>query len=51
VPVLTALGKNHLAYGVLPAHYDVAGLARFFTTLFRSQNISWWQPVLPAFPI
>lgn len=27
VPVLTMLGKKHLTYGVLPAHYDVVGQA------------------------
>jgi len=27
VPVLSMLGKKHLAYGVLPAHYDVVGQA------------------------
>ena len=25
VPVLKALGKKHVAYGVADAHYDVAG--------------------------
>ena len=27
VPVLTELGRKHLSYGVMPAHYDVVGQA------------------------
>jgi hemoglobin-like flavoprotein len=26
-PVLSMLGKKHLAYGVMPEHYDVVGQA------------------------
>ena len=27
IPVLSMLGKKHLAYGVMPEHYDVVGQA------------------------
>jgi len=31
VPILTKLGKRHVGYGVLPAHYDVVGEALLAT--------------------
>lgn len=47
VPVLEMLGKKHLTYGVLPAHYDVVGQA-LLQTLEAGLGAHWTPDVHKA---
>jgi len=47
VPVLTELGKKHVGYGVLPAHYDVVGQA-LLDTLEVGLGEAWTPSVKEA---
>ena len=44
VPVLQGLGKRHVGYGVLPAHYDVVGQA-LLATLEGGLGAEWTEQV------
>merc|ERR1712127_94479 len=44
VPVLQGLGKRHVGYGVLPAHYDVVGQA-LLATLEGGLGAEWNEQV------
>ena len=47
VPVLQDLGKKHVPYGVIPAHYDVVGAA-LLATLESGLGAEWTDPVKDA---
>lgn len=44
VPVLQGLGKQHVPYGVLPAHYEVVGQA-LIATLTAGLGAEWTSKV------
>ena len=44
IPILTMLGKKHLTYGVLPAHYDVVGQALLETLELGLSPGGHWTP-------
>ena len=44
VPVLENLGKRHVAYGVLPVHYEVVGQALLNTLEIGLSPSGNWTP-------
>jgi nitric oxide dioxygenase len=50
VPVLQALGKSHIKYGVKPPHYDLVGTA-FLTTLEKGLGGAYTPEVAEAYTV
>lgn len=50
VPVLQALGKAHIKYGVKPVHYDLVGTA-FLTTLSKGLGDAYTPEVAEAYAV
>lgn len=50
VPILNALGKAHLKYGVKPPHYDLVGTA-FLTTLSKGLGDAYTPEVAEAYTV